>query len=76
MSEEQAALARYRLGEAQETLEEAWLLARASRWRGALNRGYYATFYATLALLAVRQLASSRHSGVIAFRMPRRCRMR
>jgi uncharacterized protein (UPF0332 family) len=27
---------------------------------------YYAMFYATLALLAARQLASSRHSGVIA----------
>jgi uncharacterized protein (UPF0332 family) len=66
MSEEQAALVRYRLGEAKETLEEARLLARESRWRGALNRVYYAMFYATLALLAARQLASSRHSGVIA----------
>jgi uncharacterized protein (UPF0332 family) len=62
MSEEQAALVHYRLGEAKETLEEAWLLARESRWGGALNRVYYAMFYATLALLAVRQLASS---GVI-----------
>ena len=41
-------------------------MARESKWRGALNRVYYAMFYATLALLAVRQLASSRHSGVIA----------
>jgi uncharacterized protein (UPF0332 family) len=55
MSEAQAALIRYRLGEAKETLEEARLLARESRWRGALNRVYYAMFYATLALLAVRQ---------------------
>jgi hypothetical protein len=52
MSEEQAALVRYRLGEAKETLEEARLLAREARWRGALNRVYYAMFYATLALLA------------------------
>jgi uncharacterized protein (UPF0332 family) len=66
MSEEQAALVRYRLDEAKETLEEARLLARESRWRGALNRVYYAMFYATLALLAVRQSASSRHSGIIA----------
>jgi len=66
MSEAQAALVRYRLGEAKEPLEEARLLARESRWRGALNRVYYAMFYATLALLAVRQLASPRHSGVIA----------
>jgi uncharacterized protein len=32
MSEEQAALVRYRLDEAKETLEEARLLARESRW--------------------------------------------
>jgi hypothetical protein len=37
MSEEQAVLVRYRLREAKETLEEARLLARQSRWRGALN---------------------------------------
>ena len=66
MKEEHRALVHYRLGEAREPLEEARLLARESRWRGALNRVYYAIFYATLALLAVRQLASSRHSGVIA----------
>jgi uncharacterized protein (UPF0332 family) len=65
MSEEQAALVRYHFGEAKETLKEGRLLARESRWRGALNRVYYAMFYATPALLAVRQLASSRHSGVI-----------
>ena len=51
MNEEQAALVHYRLGEAKETLEEARLLAREFRWRGALNRVYYAMFYATLALL-------------------------
>ena len=66
MTEEHRALVHYRLGEARETLEEARLLGRESRWRGALNRVYYAMFYATLALLAVRQLAASRHSGVIA----------
>ena len=32
MSEEQAALVHYRLGEAKETLEEGRLLARESRW--------------------------------------------
>jgi uncharacterized protein (UPF0332 family) len=52
MSEEQAALGHYRLGEAEEILEEARLLAREFRWRGALNRVYYAMFYAALALLA------------------------
>ena len=66
MTEERAALVHYRLSEARETLEEARLLAHESRWRGALNRAYYAMFCATLALLATRQLRASRHSGAIA----------
>jgi uncharacterized protein (UPF0332 family) len=33
---------------------------------GAVNRYYYAAFYAARALLAVRELDSSRHSGVIS----------
>src|SRR5438552_8854669 len=33
---------------------------------GALNRLYYAAFYAARALLATKTLDSSRHSGVIA----------
>ena len=34
--------------------------------RGALNRVYYAMFYAVPALLASRQLSASKHSGAIA----------
>jgi uncharacterized protein (UPF0332 family) len=66
MNQEHAALSRFRLVAARETLEEARLLPQAARWRGALNRVYYAMFYAAQALLATKQLASSRHSGVIA----------
>ena len=33
---------------------------------GAVNRFYYSTFYAARALLAIRELDSSRHSGVIS----------
>jgi uncharacterized protein (UPF0332 family) len=33
--------------------------------RDAINRGYYAMFYAGLALLASRMLGTSKHSGVI-----------
>jgi uncharacterized protein (UPF0332 family) len=35
------------------------------RLRAASNRVYYAMFYAAVALLATRDLSSSRHSGVI-----------
>ena len=35
--------------------------------RGAINRAYYAMFYAVLALTVLRQAATSKHSGVVAF---------
>ena len=59
-------IARHRLRLAHDTLQEADLLIAESRWRGALNRLYYAAFYAARALLATRDVDSARHSGVIA----------
>jgi uncharacterized protein (UPF0332 family) len=63
---ESAELVRYRLQEAKDTLAEAEALAERKMLRGALNRAYYSMFYATLALLATRELAAARHSGAIA----------
>jgi uncharacterized protein (UPF0332 family) len=54
----------YRLHRARETLEDARLLAAASRWNPCVNRLYYACFYAVSALLVQEELSSSRHSGV------------
>ena len=62
----QDALAAHRLARARDALAEADLLASAQRWNGALNRLYYALFHAARALLALKRLDSSRHSGVIA----------
>ena len=62
----QDALASHRLTRAREALAEADVLASANRWNGALNRVYYAAFYAARALLALKRIDSSRHSGVIA----------
>ena len=45
---------------------EADLLIGQRHFNGALNRVYYAAFYAARALLATRDLDSSRHSGAIA----------
>jgi uncharacterized protein (UPF0332 family) len=59
-------LARRRIDRAIEALHEADLLIADRRWRGAINRLYYAAFYAAKALLAVRNLDSSKHSGTIA----------
>jgi len=60
------ALLRYRLDQAHETLREADILLASAAYRGAINRAYYAMFYALLALLATRQLGTSRHSAAIA----------
>ena len=62
----QDALASHRLTRAREALAEADLLVSANRSNGALNRVYYAAFYAARALLALKRIDSSRHSGVIA----------
>jgi uncharacterized protein (UPF0332 family) len=59
-------LLRYRMDQAHETLREAEILLNESALRGTVNRAYYAMFYALLALLATRQLGTSRHSGALA----------
>lgn len=66
MKEELRALARHRLERAGEALGEGDQLLGAGSPRGAMNRFYYAAFYAARALLATREVDSSKHSGVIA----------
>ncbi len=60
------ALLQYRMEQARETLQEASILLNASALRGTINRSYYAMFYALLALLATKQLGTSKHSGALA----------
>jgi uncharacterized protein (UPF0332 family) len=59
-------LARHRLSRAEAAFSEGDHLLNANAFMGAVNRFYYAAFYAARALLAVRELDSSRHSGVIS----------
>jgi hypothetical protein len=59
-------LLRYRMEQAHETLREAGILLREAALRGAVNRAYYAMFYALLALLATKRLGTSKHSGAIS----------
>lgn len=68
MSEEpKAGLIALRLAQSEESLQEARILFQASLWRGAINRAYYAMFYAVLALAVTKQQPISKHSGVLAF---------
>jgi uncharacterized protein (UPF0332 family) len=65
-SEKIRALVRYRLEQAAEAIAAAELSLANGLERSAVNRAYYAMFYAVLALLASRQTETSRHSGAIA----------
>lgn len=64
MTEWSKDLVLYRMTRADETLEDARILARAERWNACVNRLYYACFYAVSALLVRDGLSSSKHSGV------------
>jgi uncharacterized protein (UPF0332 family) len=57
-------LIHYRLKRAQESLDDARLLAEANRWNACVNHLYYSCFYAVSALLVRDGLSSSRHTGV------------
>ena len=61
------ALIQYRLNEADDSIKEAAVLLREGMsMRAVMNRLYYAMFYAVLALLQKKQIATSKHSGVIS----------
>ena len=64
MMERNKHLVLYRMARAQETLEDARILADAGRWNACVNRLYYACFYAVTALLVGDGLSSSKHAGV------------
>lgn len=63
-AEGQDDVVRYRLQRAHESLEDARVLANASRWSACVNRLYYACFYAVSALLLQDGLSSAKHTGV------------
>jgi hypothetical protein len=66
MTPETAELVRYRLGRATEALAEAALLLGHDHVRTAVNRLYYACFYAVSALLLTEGYSSPKHSGIRA----------
>lgn len=60
-------LCRYRFQQADEALEEAKILLAAGHCRGALNRAYYAMFYALQVLVIQNKVKISKHSGLISY---------
>lgn len=54
----------YRIDRAYETLQEASLLAKEGHYNAAVNRLYYACFYAAQALFVANDISTTTHSGV------------
>ena len=62
-SQEKEEVVKYRLQKAKETLAETYILIENKLWNVAINRLYYACFYAVSALLADMDIYSKTHSG-------------
>ena len=57
-------LIRYRFSRANEALEEAVVLGNTEHFNAAMNRLYYACFYANMALLLKDGITATTHAGV------------
>ena len=57
-------LVRYRIERADETIIEAKLLAGDCHYNAAMNRLYYACYYAAVALLTKHHIPTATHAGV------------
>lgn len=51
---------------AKDTIIQAEALYNIQQYNGVVNRGYYAMFYAALAILLTKELGTSKHYGVIS----------
>ncbi|KAA6321680.1 hypothetical protein EZS27_028698 [termite gut metagenome] len=58
------ALVSYRIQRAQETLKEADTLIKSDFYNAAVNRLYYACYYAVIALLLKNNISANTHTGV------------
>ena len=63
--DEKNAVVIYRIQKAKDTLTEAEGIAQLKYWNSAINRLYYACYYATTALLIKNGFSAQTHSWVI-----------
>jgi uncharacterized protein (UPF0332 family) len=56
-------LIKYRLLRARDTLDDARILADKNKWNSTINRLYYASYYAVMALLLDSDLKPTTHNG-------------
>lgn len=57
-------LVQYRISKARETLNEVHLHLENELWNTAVNRLYYACYYAVIALLIYNNIRATTHAGV------------
>ncbi len=67
MTEKQKDLCLYRMSQAEETMKSAQLCMDNHLFKDAINRSYYAAFYAVKAVLALADTDFKRHKDVVAF---------
>lgn len=56
-------LIHYRIARAKDTYDDALILAEREKWNSTINRLYYATYYAVMALLLDSDLKPTTHNG-------------
>lgn len=57
-------LIEYRIKRAKDTFQDALILAEKNKWNSAINRLYYAAYYAVIALLLKSDIKATTHNGV------------
>ncbi|MEA3496015.1 MAG: HEPN domain-containing protein [Bacteroidota bacterium] len=62
-NEERHEYVKYRIESARKTFEAAEILSDNGFWNSAVNRLYYAVFYAVNALLVLNEIQTKSHSG-------------
>lgn len=67
MDNRQIDLANYRIGESKNTLQVAKNCLKDGFYKDAINRSYYAAFYAIKAVLALGTIDFKRHKDVVAY---------
>lgn len=67
MTDKQKDLCVYRFAQAEETIRSAQLCVDNRFYKDAINRAYYAAFYAVKAVLAISDVDFKRHKDVVAY---------
>lgn len=65
IKDDMTAFVRYRIEKAEEAYVAAKILYDAAQWNAAINRLYYACFYAASAVLMDRHIGAKSHAGVL-----------